>query len=418
MNVINCRLGWVSQPNQRGTIDIIWSCFLVLFVGVWTVVHLNIPAQSDKRWDKLLRKARWSTMAICAPELMSLFASMQWSSARDSVKEMHEIGDNHWTIAHGFYANMGGFMLKSQDERPFPVNAKSLLYLRRHGYIKPPEITRRDIWDRSKTDKFAKGVAFAQTAWLTITCIARAIQSYTVTPMEIFTLAFVVCTAVTGFFWLNKPQSISLPTIIEITHPMSAIHEAAGGTALDSWLDTPMDFVEKPCWEGWQRRPSLANFGGLRNRPLEREPDDFAQPPPRLPLAVCMWALSMLHAGIHITGWNFSFATPVEQTIWRSCSIIMLVVMSLGGAVPVISRRPWFNYRMNLLWIWTLRTRDEPLKPPTFLQRWLFDFPVHAACTMYVIARICLIGEVFYSLHSLPATAYVTVQWTYFLPHV
>jgi hypothetical protein len=73
-----------------------------------------------------------------------------------------------------------------------------------------------------------------------------------------------------------------------------------------------MDFVEMKLQGHWDRRPSLHFFGGL-TRPLNREPDDAAFPPPDLPLAIYMWAVTMMYCGIHVSGWNFAFATIVER---------------------------------------------------------------------------------------------------------
>lgn len=39
--------GWVDQPNYRGTLNIIWSCLLVILTSTWTVLHVNLPAQTD-----------------------------------------------------------------------------------------------------------------------------------------------------------------------------------------------------------------------------------------------------------------------------------------------------------------------------------------------------------------------------------
>ncbi|EXJ59052.1 hypothetical protein A1O7_06483 [Cladophialophora yegresii CBS 114405] len=412
---VEFRKGWVHQPNQRGTIDIIWSCLLVLFVCIWTVINLNVPARKDGYWTQVFRKVRWSTLAICAPEILSLFASMQWNGSLQSVREMHEMGDKDWSAVHAFFANSGGFMLESTDQPEFPVRAASIHYLRVNGWIKPPKITKEEIWDRSKADKFAKGVALTQTAWLLLQCLARVVKGLAVSPLEIFTLAFVVCTACTAYFWLNKPQNVQLPTTIHMDHAIADVLLAAGDAAKDPYIDTPMDFVERPLWEQWERRPSLLAFGGLDHRPLPREPDDYAQPPPKPTLALCMWSLSMVHAGVHVLGWHFPFATTFERILWRVCSLVMLGVMCLGGVIPVISTRPNFDFRINLLWIWIRQTQNHR---STIARRWLFDLPVHIAASLYILARMFIIFEVFYSLRSLPASSYTCVDWTAIWPHV
>ncbi|KAH0562826.1 hypothetical protein GP486_002551, partial [Trichoglossum hirsutum] len=69
---------------------------------------------------------------------------------------MKELGEENWSVVHAFYANAGGFVIHTPDFPPFPINAKSIYYLRSINRIKLPNIKREDIWDHSKADLFAK----------------------------------------------------------------------------------------------------------------------------------------------------------------------------------------------------------------------------------------------------------------------
>lgn len=115
--------GWVAQPNQRGTIDIIWNCLTTLAICCWVMIHLNVPAKTDNLWSLTLRKARWLMLALLAPELVMLFACGQWASARRSVVDMHRSCYEDWTMTHAFYADSGGFMLQTADCLSFPITA-------------------------------------------------------------------------------------------------------------------------------------------------------------------------------------------------------------------------------------------------------------------------------------------------------
>ena len=159
---------------------------------------------------------------------------------------MNDLGDKNWSIVHAFYANAGGFMLNTPDCPAFPINAKSIHYLRSTGWIKPLNITRESIWDRSKADLFAKGFALIQTSWLLIQCISRVIQQLSITPLELFSLAFILPTIATGFFWANKPQNVEEPSVINTEWLIADILKSAGDAAKEPYIDTPMDFVEKP----------------------------------------------------------------------------------------------------------------------------------------------------------------------------
>jgi squalene monooxygenase len=410
---VELRLGWTSAPNQRGSVDIIWGCVLVLFVCVWAVLHHNVPLKSDHYWSVFSRKLRWATLAVCAPELLTLFAIMQWNAANISVAEMKVLGEEDWTVVHAFYANGGGFILNTPDCPPFPINAKSIHHLRFTGWIKPLEITRENIWDRSKADLFAKGFALIQTSWLLIQCITRATQQLAITPLELFTLAFILPTIATCFFWWNKPQNVDEPTVITTEWLIADLLKAAGDAAKEPFVDTPMDFIEKLVWQGWRRRPSLLHFGGLTKRPLARIPNDYSPPPPTGKEAMFMWVISVIHAGVHVLGWTLSFPTYTEGLIWRVSSITLLVVMVIGGAVPVLSTREWFDFSFNLLWIWI-----RPARKNTWMRRNIFDLVVNFAYLVYIIARVLIFAEIFLSFRSLPETAYEEINWAAFLPHI
>ena len=168
--------GWVSSPNGRGTFDIIWGSLLTIFLCTWTSLHLNIPSLHERYLHRWLRKFRWMVQAIMAPEFIVGFATGQKVEAKRSVEQWKNSGYDKWTVRHGFYANMGGFVLQPRDSQPFPVNSKQLHFLVTRGYTPFPSITQKEIWDKSKQDRFQKALTLIQTGWFVLQCLGRAIQ--------------------------------------------------------------------------------------------------------------------------------------------------------------------------------------------------------------------------------------------------
>ena len=199
--LISEKYGCVDQPSERGTIDIIWGCLATLFVCVWVMLHLNVPAKDDSDWTLFLRRTRWLTVAVLAPELVMLFASGQWASAKRSVGEMEASGFGGWSMVHAFYADSGGFVLQARNSVSFPVTARQVHYLVQTKYITMPAITKAEIWDKSKADRFAKYIACFQAGWLVLQVAARAVQHLPVTLLELSTVALISCTGATFFFW-------------------------------------------------------------------------------------------------------------------------------------------------------------------------------------------------------------------------
>ena len=138
-------VNYVSNPQVRGTMDIIWTCFAVLSLCTWTVQHLMVPVHKEykkvsavrKLWEKAdynYTKLKWMGICIGAPEYVLGKALAECLAAYDSRRQFREwfaasdtsnIFDSSvaydtedvpreelWTTAHGFFANMRGVVLR------------------------------------------------------------------------------------------------------------------------------------------------------------------------------------------------------------------------------------------------------------------------------------------------------------------
>ncbi|EKM82159.1 hypothetical protein AGABI1DRAFT_55347, partial [Agaricus bisporus var. burnettii JB137-S8] len=201
-------------PSDRRTIwDIVWGCLITIFICTWIAIHPNIPAPTDSRWCVFKRGLLTMIFALIAPELMVIWALRQHLGARQIMhrynKDCDVPDDVGWTKTHGFFIQMGGFMLY-RDGSPFTV----LTYERFKDLIdkkvidKPVKITERTINDKSKSDNFSKGFAVIQTTWFVVQCIARWARSLPLVELEVVTLAFAVLNAIIYALWLNKPQNV------------------------------------------------------------------------------------------------------------------------------------------------------------------------------------------------------------------
>ena len=64
---------WEPSCQKRGTIDILTTCTITMFLCVWTAVHLNVPPPGSI-WKPRLRKVGWLILALVAPELVAYTA--------------------------------------------------------------------------------------------------------------------------------------------------------------------------------------------------------------------------------------------------------------------------------------------------------------------------------------------------------
>src|ERR1700735_4825876 len=71
-------VNFVSSPNSRGTLDILWSSLFMIIACTWTIQHLNVPEQrngrdpgwvGDLKWKLkgFLQSAKWMVITMLAP---------------------------------------------------------------------------------------------------------------------------------------------------------------------------------------------------------------------------------------------------------------------------------------------------------------------------------------------------------------
>ncbi|KAF9457846.1 hypothetical protein BDZ94DRAFT_163299 [Collybia nuda] len=195
----------------RTLISIIWSCIATLVACTWVSVHPNVPSPHHGTTTLVLRRMRLMLLAIIAPEIIVLWALRQRMVARD-LRKKFDI-----PVVYGFFVSMGG-VVQPEGYNLHPVASHLLAeevemkkYDRGNGVASRPQtvvggiripveflvhiqeiidIDHREIRDRSEGDGISKGIAFLQTLWFMVQCIARARQHLPLTEFEVVTLAF------------------------------------------------------------------------------------------------------------------------------------------------------------------------------------------------------------------------------------
>ena len=424
--------GWVSSPNGRGTFDILWGCLFTIFLCTWTVLHLNIPSKDENYYDLQRRKARWMVQAIMAPEFVLVFATGQKVDARRSVQLFKEIGHPEWSLRHGFYANMGGFHLITGEGLRFPVNAKHIHYLVKYGYIDFPTTTSKEVWDKSKADGFQKTLTCLQSIWFIIQFIGRVAQRLPITTLELSVLGFVICTLALYVQWANKPLDVESSTILHMQTTMADILRDPRGPneykekAREPYKQTPMDFVDdlSPSWLS-EVQPYLPLRFGPAQRPIPRFTNDRFPVIGASPDAIILFFITMVYCGLHFGGWNFAFPTSIEKWLWRGSSVVIFAAALIFWICETIQDgrrvkrwKKWhahlFPHRAQNLAV--MADAEKAQKQEPFI-------PIWEVCIMtpvtfiYSLARTYIVIEVFLSQRSLPAGAFLSVQWSNFIPH-
>ncbi|KAI1264465.1 hypothetical protein F5Y18DRAFT_390565 [Xylariaceae sp. FL1019] len=418
--------GWVDQPSFRGSFDIIWSCLVTIFICTYSLLCLNVPAPNDSFLHVVRRRTKWMIIAILAPEIVLTFAAGQWSRARHSVDAFKKAGYNDWTMRMAFFADMGGFVLRPKNGESFPLNAKQLHWMVVNQHIAMPDIRNEEIWDKSKQDRLARAITSFQIGYLIIQCIGRAANHFAITLLELNALAIVVCSLMTSFAWLHKPADVRTPIILQTEADLQAL------SGNHEWRLTPLDFIDEngPGWsvnvQPFMRMPVIPP-----ERPIQAIPNDRFPMNPYGIQEYCVCFATLVFTAIHVAGWNFTFPSKTESVLWRTSSLILFSVTATFWILETMA-----SWKRLERWTWIYlrltnrekladfekakkveRTMEEP-RPYTKLPLpWEF-WSIAPVALLYGVARLYLLVEAFLELRNLDGTAFLNVDWTYFLPHI
>ncbi|KAG1814706.1 uncharacterized protein BJ212DRAFT_348306 [Suillus subaureus] len=398
-----------SSCNTRTLWDILLSCWLTLFACTWTAIHPDIPRMGEGKVAITFRRLLLMVMALLGPEFVISWAAWQFLCARqvtkdfndafgaqhakphgdhravqqnepailllDDISDSSKISSAGWTLTHGFFAWMGGFMLYVDGKPRATLTPDELLQFVREGSVEMPVITEADIEDRSKGDVLSKSVAILQLVWF---IIARYAQHLPVTLPEIDTLGIAALTCIAYGLWWKKPKDVGRPYIVHWNSgtttppPRDSLANDKGHSALLILRSLLLDHRSGIRWSSGLTRGQIiiTIIGGISG---------------------------VLFGGIHCLGWNFLFPIHTEQTLWRVASIA--IAYSFGVILS--------SYFMERLSIRFMRRRSVESQ----------RYGIFTLMIYYISARLTLIVLMMLSLRSLPPGAYDTVAWTSFFPH-
>lgn len=117
--------------------------------------------------------------------------------------------------------------------------------------------------------------------------------------------------------------------------------------------------------------------------------------------------ITLAFSGCHLIAWNFSFASNVEQLLWRISSVACFVIPLVLLAIYYVMR--WYRalvFTNDSAAILDVEVAYELFRP-------LYIFIIG----LYLLVRVYLIVEVFLSLRSVPLGVYKEVQWCRYIPH-
>ncbi|CAG8953244.1 hypothetical protein HYFRA_00003447 [Hymenoscyphus fraxineus] len=426
----NATVNYVSSSSTRGTLDILWSCLFTIFACTWTVLHLNVPEQRDGRdpgwrgnikWSVkgFLIKFRWMLITVVAPEIVLAKNIADLSDAKKGVRKLEEFANEDgvaWSETHDLFANMGGFVIKSnilngngninQESRNSPdrqqrkaihaLRSHDIFLLRKNGHLndnKLPNLSIEEILDKSKSDTVVRFLAVVQILWMVVQIILRREKRLATSQLEVTVLAFAVLAVAIYIANWKKPQDVRTPiTILSYEgDPPKAVMDAINKDESDPFLDEIMMSFEYSQEDSSHRFRIPNTYTGTQHS--ARNVDNI----PMLS-NVCFGA-------VHLVAWNFSFPTPAERLLWRAASIYLT-----GGIFLLLGSLVIFGMAND-------KAEDMGCDK---ISEWLvlMFVPFMLLCVvLYVLCRLFIIVEMLRCLFFLPPSAYI-VTWATNIPHV
>jgi hypothetical protein len=110
----------------------------------------------------------------------------------------------------------------------------------------------------------------------------------------------------------------------------------------------------------------------------------------------------MVFGALHLVAWDFQFPSRAEKIIWRVASLTLVIGGFFSGYVSLIS--------------FLALSRSVSRSLSRFAFALLDD---RASILVYAfLARMFILALMLASLRDLPASAYETVSWTTYIPHL
>lgn len=377
---------------------------------------MNVPPMRLPRWRRAAKKLMFTVLAIYAPELIVSYGAIQLLHARELTRFRNDFkeksdksgqsifdkdgkvehgrccpvssgqvpGDDEeeWALEHGFFAYMGGFLLKMDEQLRETMTIGSSEYvsltpagyrlLIRNGLL--PAITKRVIRAKSKPSYLLQAIVFWQALWIVLSILSRVSLNLPATLLEITTVAQICASFVVYTVWWHKPQNISDPIIINFTSCPTCL-----------LVLRKKNFSQRHIRTGYHPEEAIPSLLRGETKITVIGNTDL--------LALFIAIIILIYGAIHLSAWNSYFPTAAEQMLWRVATCVMTGVALIYLVCA-------------LVFFWG--ARDD----------WRVLVLQSLGTAVYVVARTVLVVLSFVGLREVPLGVYETISWVNQLPHI
>lgn len=434
-------VGWVVENSGRGTLSLVLTCLVTIFLCTWVVIH---PRVYERELYATLHKIALFLKAILAPEFIAVEGLQEWAQCRRMVKDCAALTGSEFKLVHAFYVSMLALRYHTaQGDRVIWPNQYT--WLLQQNLIKWETqatwgLSIEKIRDKNKADSVARFIGFIQVSWFVAQSIMRTAHALPLSQLESMTLSYIPLFTVTYFFWWYKPKDILSPSIVtlpemseeqEHTFKSMTISNKFDNEGMEDqvsywniWRLTPRVF-EKEAEDQTQRvlelvaekatqaaieramRNSEANSGAVHENNInEGEYEHIEHQLVKLPREIVLshwdpdlynskiWLVACLFGAsfgaLHLISWDTVFPTTVELWLWRASAFVSILSLII------------FMHFRKVVFRW-----GGPLTIISLISPGL-----------YFVSRVVMMGQVFAALRSEDPAVYDTYEVSTYWVHL
>ncbi|KAF8246302.1 hypothetical protein K440DRAFT_553831 [Wilcoxina mikolae CBS 423.85] len=268
------------------------------------------------------------------------------------------------------------------------------------------------IDDKSKSDYLAKVLTCSQASWIVLQCLGRKMQGLPTTLLELNTVVHVLNAFVLYILWWEKPADVGRPSTIDMFRYEDEATSFAGMDVLKESLRTVSSNVmrlvqpyEPICLDAANAMhaalrldDTLEYIAGRIARGVDAK-QAFGrrwQRQHRIILLLFSGMTGAFYGGMHSIKWNDTFPTKTEGFLWKISSCI-----GMAGILPILACSLAYRTRYSKKGLW-----------------YMYIVIGLVSGVVFLAARLYLIVECLLSLRALPPSAYDTVRWSEWIPHI
>ncbi|KLO05221.1 hypothetical protein SCHPADRAFT_839669 [Schizopora paradoxa] len=368
---------WAADPSCRWTFGIALLCLSTTIICIWSSVHRDIHLKRLPTMPSLIRDAPLALVALFAPELMFYFALNQYLCARNLVKiaKRFESRQRHFTLKHGFYATMGGFVLENASGHPRKLTSYGAEQFMDLHFDLVPNLSLESISDREKSTNLGKALLIVQVVWFCLNCISRLAERLPLTLLEVTTLAHGLFTLLSYAMWWFKPLNIEEPTRIR----NDSIFTGTTSSSVPKFEE---------LLHNW-------GFSTFKNRFRERFTD-----------LIVTSIVPFIYGFLHFLALQAQYPNSVERSLWRIASVVVMTSGVCAAATDLI--------RFDII---KINERFAIGRSQRFIASCCYVTLYRIIPFVYTICSGYLLVESVRQLWYLPAEAYIVASWSYYIPH-